>query len=536
MYTPGTSMANPLPLVKATVEAFKSNQFKVDVFSADQGILTQSLFRVAVPAVQAYLKNQNIIPECGEAYNHNNGTPYIEHSIRQIKELQRFAMLYIPRNPNFHTFGFTRTQILKHWALYVYRHASHSELQSQHDYWQFGLYGLDCLQDVVIPPTTTPSIEDPLVIFDHSAPPILQSRHSITTGVSSLPPPMDDPLTLTHDTPSGSVLSAPTVDPVAPADDPVIAPSSAPADDPVIAPSSDPPDDPVVPSSAPAIDPVNQQLPPAMKQTPTKQSLPASSIRPTRSKPLRQTPETLFEQQRRSWGSRSERYARRNTPAPTPVATVAELLAYSTTILTDQSHQSNYVDWAEHTSDVDLYYFSFADNAYVRIGPDPDQAASNLTPPSTPTLDCFRAVRDNVPRTYAQALRDPVWGDAARSEFNTILVETKSMVRMDPTLAKQHIHAGAEVLHMHPVYEEKLKEGKLVRKVRLVINGKRQTQHGTTYSSTPSREEFLVLLHLFAIFNCDYYHIDEKRAFLRAPKLDNFKNLVRISGDPSYYN
>ena len=325
-----TSMANPLPLVKATVEAFKSNQFKVDVFSADQGILTQSLFRVAVPAVQAYLKNQNIIPECGEAYNHNNGTPYIEHTIRQIKELQRFAMLYILRNPNFHTFGFTRTQILKLWgelfywaltiinlkpsfcsssitkheayfntkpdlrairllpifsALYVYRHASHSELQSQHDYWQFGLYvgpspsvpgairaavltnkrqvhiitttaiksvsdggqvsiyptsvqGLDCLQDVVIPPTTTPSIEDPLVIFDHSAPPILQSRHSNTTGLSSLPPPMDDPLTLTHDTPSASVLPAPTVDPVAP--------SSAPADDPVIAPSSDPPDDPVV--------------------------------------------------------------------------------------------------------------------------------------------------------------------------------------------------------------------------------------------------------------------------------------------------
>ena len=47
-----TSMANPLPLLKATVEAFKSNQFKVDVFSADHVILTQSLSRVAVPAVQ----------------------------------------------------------------------------------------------------------------------------------------------------------------------------------------------------------------------------------------------------------------------------------------------------------------------------------------------------------------------------------------------------------------------------------------------------------------------------------------------------
>ena len=87
-----------------------------------------------------------------------------------------------------------------------------------------------------------------------------------------------------------------------------------------------------------------------------------------------------------------------------------------------------------------------------------------ITPPSTPTLDCFPAVRDNVPRTYAQAPRDPVWGDAARSEFNTILVETKSMVRMDPTLAKQHIHAGAEVLHMHPVYEKNKKKANLFAK------------------------------------------------------------------------
>ena len=226
-------------------------------------------------------------------------------------------------------------------------------------------------------------------LFDHSAPPILQSHHSNTSALSSLPP-KDDPLTLDHDTPSASVIPTPSITPTA---DPVA--PSAPADDPVIAPSSDPPDDPVVPSSAPAIDPANQQLSPAMMQTPTTQSLPASSIRPTRSIPLCQTPETLFEQWRRSWGSRSERYARPNTPAPTPVATVAELLAYSTTILTDQSHQSNYVDWAEHISDVDLYYFSFADNAYiyVRIGPDPDQTASNY-----PAVDTYPGLFPSCPR------------------------------------------------------------------------------------------------------------------------------------------
>ena len=80
----------------------------MEVFSADQGVLSQSLFRVALPEVQKYFnEEENVFPECGEAYNHNNGTPYIEHFIRQIKELQRFAVLYILRNPNFQHFKFT---------------------------------------------------------------------------------------------------------------------------------------------------------------------------------------------------------------------------------------------------------------------------------------------------------------------------------------------------------------------------------------------------------------------------------------------
>ena len=168
-----------LPLVKATVQSFKAKGHQVEVFSADQGVISQSLFRVAIPEVQKYLReDENIVPECGEAYNHNNGTPYIEHLIRQIKELQRFAVLYILRNPNFKNFKFTRVQIFKLWGelfywalmiinlkpafndpkitkyqafhlkkpdlriirllpifsvLYVYRHAANDELNSQDD-------------------------------------------------------------------------------------------------------------------------------------------------------------------------------------------------------------------------------------------------------------------------------------------------------------------------------------------------------------------------------------------------------------------
>jgi hypothetical protein len=115
-------MAKPLPLVQATVKAFKAKGHnKVEVFSADQGVLSQSLFRVAIPDVQKYLTEvENIIAECGEAYNHNNSTPYIEHVIRQVKELQRFAVLYILRNQNFQHFKFTRIQIFKLWVELFY--------------------------------------------------------------------------------------------------------------------------------------------------------------------------------------------------------------------------------------------------------------------------------------------------------------------------------------------------------------------------------------------------------------------------------
>ena len=217
-----------------------------------------------------------------------------------------------------------------------------------------------------------------------------------------------------------------------------------------------------------------------------------------------------------------------------PLASSAELIAYSAVLLQDQSQSAHFVNWSNHTEEADAFYFSFQDNAYIQKVS--EALADTTTLPTTnQCVEGFRAITKNVPKTFPQALRDPVWGEPARLEFETILTSTKSLVRMDTALARQHIQQGAEVLYMIPVYEEKMKEGKLVRKVRLVVNGKHHNKHGSTYASTPSREEFLILMHLFAVFDCDFYHIDENRAFLNAPKLDNIKTIARISGAPAYY-
>ena len=42
-------------------------------------------------------------------------------------------------------------------------------------------------------------------------------------------------------------------------------------------------------------------------------------------------------------------------------------------------------------------------------------------------------------------------------------------------------------------------------------------------------------MHLFSALDYNYYHIDENRAFLNAPKLNQIRTIVRIPDDPAYY-
>jgi hypothetical protein len=113
----------------------------------------------------------------------------------------------------------------------------------------------------------------------------------------------------------------------------------------------------------------------------------------------------------------------------TPLASSAELIAYSAVLL--QSPQTaHFVDWSNHTEDAEAFYFSFQDNAYIQIVSDALPDTTTL-PTTNQCVEGFRAITENVPKTFPQALRDPVWGEPARFEFETIITSTKSLVQMD---------------------------------------------------------------------------------------------------------
>jgi hypothetical protein len=215
---------------------------------------------------------------------------------------------------------------------------------------------------------------------------------------------------------------------------------------------------------------------------------------------------------------------------------------------------SCFVDWSNHSEE--QYYYSYSDNKFVIIEHDTSSNNANINnddesnQPNNNNLTtsakenilfsekdeiCYKAVTEGVPRNFTLALSDPIWGEAARKEYHTIMVETRAIVECDQDIARIHVKNGAEVLRMLAVYEEKEKEGKLVRKVRLVANGRQHKVHGATYSPTPSREELLIFLHYFAALDCDYYHVDEVRAFLNALKQDQHKTYAKYSGDSTFY-
>ena len=57
----------------------------------------------------------------------------------------------------------------------------------------------------------------------------------------------------------------------------------------------------------------------------------------------------------------------------------------------------------------------------------------------------FRAVRTNVTSTFYKAFQHPEWGEPARAEFNTIFLDTRSVIEILNEIAQIHIQKGAEV-------------------------------------------------------------------------------------------
>jgi hypothetical protein len=144
----------------------------------------------------------------------------------------------------------------------------------------------------------------------------------------------------------------------------------------------------------------------------------------------------------------------------------------------------------------------------------------------------YKAVKG--PGSFTQALESQEWGPSSRSELED--VESKVLTRICYEKAMEDIRNGADLIMLFPVYEEKMRDGALIRKVRLVGDGSKHTTAGNTYSETPTREDFLLFLNLTAIRKWNMYHIDESRAFLNSPRQDTCPLVAKIKGIPTYWN
>ena len=561
------TVADSVTHVKRSVDRLATDGHSIDTFAADQGIMTQSKFRVMVPETLKYLENQHIKTQCGEAYNHDNGVSHAERNIRTVKELIRFAVLYCINNPNFSKLQFTKQQIfmlwgdLYYWALmiialkpctkhpdktkfevyygkapdlrdirllpifavvYILKHSkSTNPMQANREYWQRGLYvgPSDNVKGAIRVATLT-----------------RQKQIQVTTtttfkGVSD----------------GGSIDNYKEVES---ATTRIIA-QLMPTDDlPIVLP---------IPEQG-----IEELLVPAQFESDTmsnteSDSRGAEAQTTKQNRQVRISDADKMKHQVQGWGTREERAERKHQQEQIAAyeliqqqnnkrkksviretaMTVCELLDQIAEVQAETTQckfqeteakiteESNFVDWSTHEED--MCYFSFTDNTYVTL------TNSEAIEQEEYIEEGYRAVTEGVPRSFEAALRDPVWGDPARKELSTLKDITGALVQVDQVIAHENIRNGADVLTMIAVYEEKVKNGEVVKKVRLVADGRKHKNHGPTYSPTPSREHFLVLLHIFAALGWDYYWIDEQRAFLKADRQDKRPIYARFTGIKELY-
>eukprot|EP01041_Mallomonas_annulata_P013096 gene13096-27648_t len=209
-----------------------------------------------------------------------------------------------------------------------------------------------------------------------------------------------------------------------------------------------------------------------------------------------------------------------------------ELASVATDI--EELETSCFADWTTH--ETENIYWSWSDLYFLQIH-DNNSERDTQDISSTDQLEIgYKAVTSGVPKNFTEALSDPKWGQPARTELNT-LIATKAIVEIDAELAREAIKKeNADLVHLFPVYEEKIKNGETVYKVRLVGDGRDHHHAGETYSATPSREELFVILHVIAALDWDYAHIDEIRAFLNAPYNGKYKAFTKFRGDNKYYS
>jgi hypothetical protein len=524
------SVANAVNQVRRTVEIYRRDGYEINLFAADQGIITQSQFSVILPEVQRYLLEEKINILCGEAYNHDNGLTISERNVRTIKELMRFAVMYLLNNPNFNNLGFTRKQVfqlwgeLYAWALWVIRLKRFSKdksktkyevyhnkvpdlrsirllpifavvyalrrtkishpLQSNREFWQRGLY-------------VGPSDQVPGAIRVA----VLTRNKSIKVVVTTIFKGVSDGGNINpYNVVNSHVHQL---------------------------------------NKEQTVDVEDDEEQQSVNSLPVQQiQVEATSTANKLRGGVYNRDKEIMQEQVKNWGSREERMKRRNKSEINYAITSTELMEQINSAMSEENknynliqtanEEANFVDWSTHTDE--CVYYSFTNNCYFIF----ENYANNNDEEIVFEVG-YKAVTEGIPKSLFAAMSHPVWGEAARTEFGVVTQGTGAIVKVNQQIAKENISNGADCMIMLAVYEEKIKDGIIIKKVRMVANGKQHKNHGPTYSPTPSREEFLIIMHLCASNNWDYYWLDEQRAFLTANRNDERPVYVKFQGDSEIY-
>ena len=549
------STAKSVIFVQEFIARVELEGWKVGLLAADSGVLTSSMFQVMTPAVEALcLAHSPIIKIArSEPYDHSIETGTVENAIGMIKRLMSLAVTLILRNPNLSVTGFNRLQVLKlwgeffNWAIAVInlKPCPRDKCKSRYEvfmrkrpnmqnirilpigaivmvYRRKGLKGAYSMVGLYVGPSlsTEGCARVALVVADKVK--VITTSHfsaasdggglnvypHINRGLNKL---LEDQVSTVadQDDMNDYQLEDPEQDsppiPVPHQSSDISIPDDLPAssvnqvDDLIAMPESTSPDI----SS-------NNEIPEVLPEV-----LPSMLNDNIQENDVPLVIEDVTTPVRRSARQR-ERRLRRDM-----MGSIADSAV--------ELETSCFADWSTHTEAT--VYWSFIDFQLLQISSE----LKGEGKVSATSESGFVAITENVPKSFAAALRDPLWGDAARQELNT-LISTGAIVEIDAELAKNAVkYQGADLVLLFPVYEKKIKEGKLVYKVRLVGDGRTHYHAGATYSATPSREELLILLHIAASLDWHYVHLDEKRAFLKAPYKGEKRAFTKLRGNDQFY-
>ena len=118
------------------------------------------------------------------------------------------------------------------------------------------------------------------------------------------------------------------------------------------------------------------------------------------------------------------------------------------------------------------------------------------------------------PKKADQAYRSAEWKDALCAEVDNF-TDNKKLLPITKEFRDILLQQGVSECRMQLVYEEKMKDGKLVRKVRMVVGGHRQDVHGETFSQTPHKWQWLTMEDLSGKLGLHCIAIDQKRGYLQ---------------------